>query len=70
MRPHGLRHASITAALDITGGDVRAVQRFSRHRNLTTLTVYDDNRLDLGGKVARLVAEGAARTAHNEVPHV
>lgn len=56
VRPHGLRHAAITDALDRTGGDVRKVQRFSRHRNLATLTIYDDNRTDLGGEVAQLVA--------------
>ncbi len=56
VRPHGLRHAAITAALDRTGGDIRAVQRFSRHRDVRVLTVYDDNREDLGGHVARLVA--------------
>lgn len=55
-RPHGLRHAAITEALDLTRGDVRSAQRFSRHRNLQTLTVYDDNRRDLAGEVARLVA--------------
>jgi integrase/recombinase XerC len=60
VRPHGLRHAAITEALDLTGGDVRAVQRFSRHRDLKVLMVYDDNRRDLGGQVARLVA-GAAQ---------
>lgn len=31
VRPHGLRHAATTFALDRTGGDVRRVQRFSRH---------------------------------------
>lgn len=56
VRPHGLRHAAITEALDATGGNVRAVQRFSRHRDLRVLTRYDDNRQDLGGEVARLVA--------------
>jgi integrase/recombinase XerC len=56
VRPHGLRHAAITEALDLTRGDVRAVQKFSRHRDLRTLTVYDDNRRDLGGGVAKLVA--------------
>lgn len=56
IRPHGLRHAAITAALDATGGDVRAVQRFSRHVDVRTLQRYDDNRQDLGGKVARKVA--------------
>lgn len=55
-RPHGLRHASITEALD-RGTDVRAVQRFSRHRDLRILLVYDDNREDLGGKVACAIAE-------------
>lgn len=59
VRPHGLRHASITEALELTGGNVRAVQRFSRHKDLRTLTVYDDNRQDLAGEVASLVA-GAA----------
>ena len=58
-RPHGLRHAAITAALDLTKGNVRAVQRFSRHRDLRVLNRYDDNRQDLGGEVAALVA-GAA----------
>ena len=56
VRPHGLRHAAVTDALDVTGGDVRAVQRFSRHKDIRVLTRYDDNRQDLGGNVARLVA--------------
>lgn len=55
VRPHGLRHSAITAALDLTG-DLRAVQRFSRHRDVRVLTWYDDNRADLGGDVARRVA--------------
>jgi integrase/recombinase XerC len=58
-RPHGLRHAGITAALDRTNGNTRMVQRFSRHRSLETLSLYDDNRLDLGGEAARLVDLGA-----------
>jgi integrase/recombinase XerC len=57
VRPHGLRHSAITAALDATGGDVRRVQRFSRHRDLRVLTVYDDARRDMAGEVANLVAE-------------
>ena len=56
-RPHGIRHTAITAALDRTGGDVRAVQKFSRHADLRTLQMYDDAREDLGGEVARLVAD-------------
>ena len=55
-RPHGLRHAAITEALNATGGDIRAVQRFSRHADVRTIQAYDDNRADLAGHVARLVA--------------
>ena len=33
-----------------TGGDVRAVPRFSRHRDMRVLMAYDDNRQNLGGK--------------------
>jgi integrase/recombinase XerC len=54
--PHGLRHAAITEALDLTGGNIRAVQRFSRHRDVRVLERYDDNRRDLGGEVAKQVA--------------
>jgi integrase/recombinase XerC len=57
LRPHGLRHAGITTALDRTGGDVRAVARFSGHKKLDTLLIYDDNRRDLGGQVAGLVSD-------------
>ena len=58
-RPHGLRHAAITAALDATNGNTRAVQKFSRHRKLETLSLYDDSRTDLGGQVAALIDLGA-----------
>jgi integrase/recombinase XerC len=50
--PHGLRHAAITEALDLTGGNVRAVQKFSRHRDVRVIERYDDNRTDLAGQVA------------------
>lgn len=63
VRPHGLRHAAITAALEVTQGDVRRAQRFSRHRDLRTLTIYDDARRDMAGEVASLVSlsiKGAA----------
>ena len=55
IRPHALRHAAITTALD-RGHDLRTVARYSRHRSLQTLVVYDDNRQDLGGVVAADVA--------------
>ncbi len=57
VRPHGLRHEAITAALDATGGDVRRVQRFSRHADVRTLTRYDDRRKDDAGEIARLIDE-------------
>ena len=60
VRPHGLRHAAITQALDMTGGNLRSVQRFSRHRDVRVLQTYDDNRTDLGGEVARLVSSAAS----------
>jgi integrase/recombinase XerC len=56
VRPHGLRHAGITRALDVSGGDVRKVQKFSRHASPTTVLIYDDNRSDVGGELTKLVA--------------
>lgn len=55
-RPHGLRHASITAALDLNNGDVRAAQQHARHANPQTTMIYDDNRRDLAGSVAHGIA--------------
>ena len=55
-RPHGLRHASITAALDVNNGDVRAAQQHARHANPQTTMRYDDNRRDLAGRVADSIA--------------
>lgn len=56
VSPHALRHSAITAALDATNGDVRAVARFSRHANIATVSIYDDNRRDGAGAIAELVA--------------
>lgn len=63
-RPHGLRHAGITEGLDKTK-DPRAAQRFSRHSKFDTMLIYDDNRQDLGGEVARTVAAGVR---HGRLP--
>lgn len=57
VRPHGLRHAAITAALD-AGLPLRDAQRYARHADPRTTTIYDDNRLDLAGKAAATVAAG------------
>lgn len=50
-RPHGLRHAAITAALDAFTGDYRKARAFSRHASLETVRRYDDNRADQAGQV-------------------
>jgi integrase/recombinase XerC len=55
VKPHGLRHAAITKALEETHGNLRAVQKFSRHKDPKMLMVYDDARQDLQGQVAELV---------------
>lgn len=59
-RPHGLRHTAITAALEMTNGNMRNTQRFSRHADPRTLQIYDDNRTDMAGQVASMVAESIA----------
>jgi integrase/recombinase XerC len=61
-RPHGLRHASITAALDTSNGDVRAAH--ARHANPQTTLRYDDNRQDLAGKIAVGLAEALTLPLH------
>jgi integrase/recombinase XerC len=53
---HGLRHSSITQALDDNQGDVRKTAKFSRHKNIQTVLKYDDNRQDLGGEIAKGLA--------------
>lgn len=53
--PHALRHSAITMALDATGGDVRKVQKFSRHAHLETLVRYDDQRRDVAAEVSAQV---------------
>jgi len=58
LTAHGLRHSSITNALDLSNGDVRSVQQFSRHAKVETVLKYDDNRRDLRGELAKRVAEG------------
>lgn len=55
-RPHGLRHTAITTALKNTNGNLREVQKFSRHEDANTLTIYDDARVDVAGQIAELGA--------------
>jgi len=56
MSPHRIRHSAITTALDVTNGNVRKVQKLSRHRKLDTLMIYDDNRTNLQGEVSHLLS--------------
>jgi integrase/recombinase XerC len=57
VRAHGLRHQAITRLLDKTGGDVRSAKAFSRHAKYETLMRYDDNREDVAGLMAKLLAD-------------
>jgi integrase/recombinase XerC len=56
LAPHKIRHSSITAALDATGGNIRQVQKLSRHAKVETLLLYDDNREDMQGELSQLLA--------------
>ncbi len=54
--PHALRHHGITRLLDL-GAGLRDVQKFSRHADVRVLQRYDDHRADVGGQLARRLAE-------------
>jgi site-specific recombinase XerD len=56
-RPHALRHEGATRLLELTGGNVRAVQRWTRHADVKTVLTYDDNREDLAGSLVRALGE-------------
>jgi integrase/recombinase XerC len=55
VRPHGLRHAAATTALD-SGRDVRDVRKFTRHATLDMVLKYDDQRRDTAGEIAGLLS--------------
>jgi integrase/recombinase XerC len=57
VRPHGVRHTSVTRALDLTNGNMREVQKFSSHAKPETLMIYDDQRKDVAGEIASKVAD-------------
>lgn len=59
VRPHGLRHQAITRALDLCGGDVRRVRKFSRHAKVETLLRYDDARRDEAAAFAAMLGDDA-----------
>lgn len=57
LSPHRCRHSAITAALDATGGNVREVQKLSRHSKLETLMIYDDQRQKVQAKVSVVLSD-------------
>jgi integrase/recombinase XerC len=56
VRPHGLRHAAATHALD-AGETWSEVAGMTRHQDPSVLAHYDDNRLRRGGRAAARLAE-------------
>lgn len=57
-RPHGIRHSGITKVLELSNGDIRMAQKFSRHKDPKTLIKYDDNLKDRAGEASGLLEEG------------
>jgi integrase/recombinase XerC len=57
MSPHKVRHSSITAALNASDGNVRKVQKLSRHADIRTLMIYDDNLREDQGEMSSLLSE-------------
>ncbi len=55
VRPHGLRHAAATTALD-EGRRVQDVQKFTRHASLDMVLRYEDARHDTAGEIAGLLS--------------
>ena len=57
--PHGIRHTSITTAMEKAKGlgyDVEEVTDFSRHSDARTMLVYRDRVKNAQGKLAEAVA--------------
>jgi len=57
MSPHRIRHSVITELLEASNGNVRTVQKFSRHKSVNTLLIYDDNRTNGQGEMAILASQ-------------
>lgn len=53
----GLRRSAIKKALDLTDGDIRAVQKFARHASPQQVLAYDDCRRDRGRQISELLDE-------------
>lgn len=62
VRPHGLRHTAITAAVkaaQANGMSLEEVVDFSGHADVRTLMVYRDRERDVQGRLAALVADAS-----------
>jgi integrase/recombinase XerC len=57
VKPHGIRHAAITTALRLTGGDLPKVQRYARHKSPVTTVKYWDNIQDVAGEITRQLGD-------------
>ena len=55
MSPHRIRHSAITAALDASDGNIRKVQKLSRHKDVNTVMAYDDNRNNHQDEMSQLL---------------
>jgi integrase/recombinase XerC len=55
--PHRGRHSSITAAAEMTGGDIRKIQQHGRHKRPETSMRYVDNLQKLQGEVATSISD-------------
>jgi integrase/recombinase XerC len=53
IRPHGIRHRAISAALEQTNGNVVRVQKFARHNDPKTTLLYYDEWCDVSGEITR-----------------
>ena len=61
VRPHGLRHTSVTEACKLAqanGLPLEEVLDFSRHRDIKVLMIYRDRERNVQGRLASLVASG------------
>ena len=57
VSPHRVRHGSITQTLNLTNGNYRKVRKFSRHKNINTIQIYDDNRERSQQELSDLLAD-------------
>ena len=55
--PHRIRHSAITAALEATNGNIRAVQKLSRHSQVEILMIYNDFIKDAQGDISNLLGD-------------